>query len=269
MSGVLSSLIRVNSVDAISDIKNQTKSNFYVNLGEGLNNNKVIRMVVKSIQFPNVFENVNKYNNTFSFLDNGVGRQAVLTNGRYEANGTGDINDPDLLYALKVAIDGVLGAGSVAIIIEKITYKLRFTFTGTAGDVVLLGADNGNAMGNLLGITSDLTANAGNTYSVTAQSTPRLYGLQEVFLKIREISGGNLLDPQGVVKNIFINIPFQGTKYGGIVYFENQAPTMCDVEYVKPINLKGLHIELVDRQDRYVDLQNHNLRMVLKAYYVN
>ena len=258
----LSKLIRINSTDALSG--SVSKSDFYVDLGNSDAVDKCHSLSVKSVIFCNCFYNVNPGNNIFRFDDNAVSRDAVVKIGQYYI--------ADYIVALKTAIDAVLGAGTVAITQDTENFKLNFVFTGTAGDVILYpkfdtdGVTVLNPAGNLTGITATLTANAGNTYTVDAQSTPRMYGLQEAFLQISNVGSANLIDPSASLRNVVVNIPITSA-FSEVNVYEPTNDEIVHYKFPTRRSFSRVQVQLIDRAGNVLDLQNHNLRFVLKTWY--
>jgi hypothetical protein len=259
---ILSRLIRVNSID---DAKATSKSDFKVNIVNALSSSKVIKVVLKSCSFSHVFYNVNTGNQNFTFLDNAVSKTAVVPVGWYLTS--------SYMTILKPLIDAQLTSGTVVITQDPYNQRLTFAFTGTAGDVILLPKAT-NPAGNLVGITANITLNAGNSYTSEVQSVPRFNGLSEVFLSVgsKSIDTSNMADPfsSGTNRNIFTNIPITAS-FGATNHYRSFDEDLDSIVLNSPIDLDELNIRLETRDATadVLDLQNTNLRLVLKVYYVN
>jgi len=251
----LSKLLRISSTDALPG--SVSKSDFMVDLGNNDATEKCTNIGLKSCIFCNCFYNVNENNQNFTFLDDVTTRTVIIPIGQYTTT--------TYIAALKAAIDAVLTSGSVAITQSTVNSKLTFVFTGTSGDVTLYPKAS-NPGGNLVGITSDLIANAGNTYTVTAQAMPRFYGLTEVFVEINEVFPTLLLDPSTAVRNVGANIPITAP-FGALNHYEASNSQMAMFTYPSRRNFRTVHVRLIDRSGNVVDLQNNNLRLMLKSYY--
>lgn len=247
-----SRLIRINSAEATSKI---SESNFSIDLNtrgrEAVDN--VFRVAVKSIIFPFVQYNINNNNKTFTFLEDATPRIFDLPVGWYTIE--------DLITALQTNINSELSAGSVAVTLDALDKKLVFAFTGLTATTVTLDPKL------VAGITFNLVANAANSFIVKAQSVAKLYGLTEVFLELKEIANGNMLDAN-TTKNIMINIPITAS-FGQLNVYEPQELKFADCEYVAPRSLSTLSFRLIDRNNNDIDIQDgHYLRLVLKLFYI-
>lgn len=254
---LLSRLVRFNSVD---DSNASVKSEFKINISKALSTSKVVKVSLKSASFVNVAYNITSRNNVFTYIDNVTSTDVTVPIGQYTIT--------QYIAVMVPLWNAALSAGTMAITQDPYNKKLTFTSTGTPQITLLPKATN--PAGNLLGITSNIVIATGA--SETSQSVPRFQGLSEVFLSIgsKNIDSSNMADPSNGCsnRNIFTNIPII-VAFGGINHYLPNDENLESITFNSPIDIDEIAFRLEDRESNLIDLQNTNLRGVLKLYYIN
>ena len=251
-----SKLLRISSRDRLR-VSNST-SDFSVNffaVGDELQNSRGITLMSASI--PNVYYNVNKRNQTFSYLLNtGAGlvpSQVILPEGNY--------NVTEVITALATLIEVQTG-GTFDISIVPFSGKLRFTLTGNLNTFSLQGPDSNN-MATLLGITElDET----ESQNVFVSDLPNLKGLSDVFISSDSLS--NLTSMIAVNQEISAinNIPIQ-VPWGITEVYQIENIYTDTIPYERAKNIETIDIKLFDQDFILLDLQGQPVEFVFKIWY--
>lgn len=205
-------LCRVSSEDGIN--ANDTNTSFTVKL-EGVEHpakNFASGVRLEQFVMGNYFYNVRTgVNDVFSFQENGFARlDHTLTEGVYTLT--------DLMSALQTAIAAYLTTASAVTVTENnITRKVEITLTGNTGRVVV---DDTNIAASTVGFDTSTVYAA----TSTAQSSARLFGLEQIYIECRELAQSHLFDTANnnfrpVLKVLQVDKP-----YGQKIEYKNDIP---------------------------------------------
>ena len=234
---------------------------FFKNIFCFTETNNIIRVVVKSVSFPNSAYNIytdgSKKNNTFEYS---------LTNSNY----TFTLNDPGF-YTLDQIIDllktdmqnnaDLEGLGGIInITIDNITKKVKFDVQNTNlilhGDIGLLNPFIGNTQ------ASDII-----TISYIVDSLANLYGLTDAYITSTLIAEQNLCDgdveTHDILCRIIIDVPF-----AAIQKYESGDDELDSINYRSTRNYDSVDIQLRDLDMNIIELENGPITLLLKVYYL-
>jgi len=256
-------LIIISSEDRDASESN-TNSDFIVNLKERYNTQNIARVLVKSIQVPNVFYNVRSgsgapgsgtQNNTLLIQENGQpDATATIPEGQYTTT--------TLLTALDTAINAQLVGGTVATTQNALTQKLTFTFTSTTAKIYS-NAD-GSTAADLIGIGTSSAIAA----SVVADSLPNLSGVNKVFVHSQDVALSHAIDGDSGLISAMDSLSFHNVAFGAMGYMQNPDAELALIDYSsKSINLSRIRIVLRDNLGAKLDIGTSKMIVVLKVFY--
>ena len=251
-------LITVSGADGSPDSKSRT--DFTVNLGPNMQ--KIARISIVSVSFPNNAYNVN-----------GSGGGA---NNGFAITGSDDLFVPEGFYTTTTLMSAVqtlvntyltsLGDGqSIALAQDPTTQLVTVTYTAGAGaaSIDLLDSSVNSGVWQLLGFF-DIPVTV--TTTQTAPNLPSLGGLKEVFLQSNELAAGNMYDKDGTQRNTLICIPITAP-FGVSNVFECKVDSLCEITYLSPRSAQRCDFYLTDRGGNIVNLHGGNLIINLKVWF--
>lgn len=246
-----SKLIRVNSKER-DLLLSTSSSKMVINFNSNDPNlSQVHSIALKSASIPNSQYNILAPNNVFTFETLAVPFSITLTEGNYTIS---------TLIAALIA-DAVAIAVGMAIIVDPITGRLQFTFTTNSQ---LLTIDEGNAMGNILGIR---VGSLVDVASFLADSLPNLIGLENIYIACTELSGGDyLIDALLGQLNIFAHIPVD-VSFGRIQHYATSDEESDLIDFPSDRTLDSLSITLYNDRGQNIDLSGLDWQMILKVYF--
>ena len=163
---------------------NDTNDDFSVNFENHRSLHQIVKIIVKSVDIPNVFYNINSFgysldnlgNNTYRWIDNAsITQTVVLPVGQYT------------IAEFITALNLLLPDHSYAL--DPVSKKM----VGTAGaTITYLDRSDGNLMATALGIK---TSSPAPELVHTAQNLPQLEGIESVYILSNTAGQSNLLSP--------------------------------------------------------------------------
>ena len=181
---------------------------------------------VLDAEIPVSFYNINSNNNrTISYNIGGIGggKTQVIAVGNYSGE----------------ALALLLTTNSLSVSYNDLTNKFSFkSSTSSSGSI---------QPNIILGITTTLTLAATSGAFVEAQQQGKFSGINNIFVKIRNIGTHNI-DSQGVHTDIVAKIPVS-EDFGGVIQYLDHH-NIFQALSIKSINT--LDIELVDRDGKYI-----------------
>ena len=241
-------LLQINSKDKSNDQMNN--NDFKVNYGNNEEIHNVNRIVLKSVDIPNVFYNVNEYNNIFKHP---MGAETVIPVGQYSLD--------DLILVLKTLDSRILD-----IVLNSVTKKLDFTFTTSTH---FLGEKDGNLIAPLLGITKTDVDNFGSP--ITPQGFPNLAGISEVYIhSMACCDGNNLITANGINHGVLAVVPIT-VPFGAVEHHQSSHPELdhYDKASLKSgSSLREIDIQVKDSSGNLLDLGGLNINIVLKVFHL-
>ena len=245
----MSSLVVVNSKNRILNLPNTSTSKFSVNLGATV---QVSSVMIKSCTFTNVIDNVNEYNNVFSY-DAGAGLVSL------PAIPPAYYNIDELIALLEPLLDASVG-GTNTIVKDPLTGILTFNY-GAA--VQTLSLSDGNLMADILGV---IASDTGTSTSFTATGVVDMAGATQVYLLSRSLTdGANIILKDGVRLPILTELPVLAS-YGQQNYYKAQNSTLNLVKHRASNNIQEIDLEIVDKDGRTVDLKGTEVVLVVKVF---
>lgn len=262
-----------------------TKTNFRINLGNNMQ--KIARVSIASVLFPNNAYNVNATgggaNNTFGFADDYAANLLSVEGGFYTTS--------TLMAAVQDAIQGVIDPdGDTVTLTQDVTTQLvTVSFTAAVDSNTFDLYDSGNGVNDpgdpgfnpalgipgiweLLGFDLGpsgyirLAAGIGVTRSTTATNLPSLAGLKTVYLQSNTFAPGNMFDRDGDQKNTLLVIPIT-VQFGVSNVFECKVDSLCEITYLSSRMCQEADFYLTDKAGNMVDLHGGNLVVNLKVWF--
>lgn len=255
----------------------QTNTNFTVILNNSSYVQDVRSVVVKSVSFTNVFDNIfsdggdpaiatTKANNVFSFRIDGAPAilDATVPPGFYNA--------AELATALEIAIsDALVLAGSIISVGVTLAGvpNLKFTFSIAGGTVQFLQQRDPvtgllqNRMANQIGIEVDSAFEAA---AYTADWLPALQGIQEVYICSPELAEQHTIASsfQGEIIPVLIDLAVT-SPFGAEVFYESNDQDLTIVNYSMAKQLTQINIQLCTRTGRVLDTQQNAVTLILQV----
>jgi hypothetical protein len=248
-------LLRISSLNKKPESNSNT--DFSVNFGNGDVVQGTNRIIVKSIDIPNVFYNLRNdvfTNKTeFTYEIAGAPTTIVLPEGQYTIT--------QLITALTT--DVTLAALGLAITKNAITGRLEFTSTTP---MEFLSQADGNGMASVLGI---LVGSGGDVLAFNATGFPDLSGVQEIYITSPELAdGSNLITNGGLTFSVLAHIPMT-VDFDEIEHWRAYDANLEEITYLSydtGKNIRDVTIQVRDRHGDILDLQGLNVTIILDAF---
>lgn len=209
-------------------IKYPNEANFIYNLNNNYKN--IVSLTLSSFEFPNtsyVFSSTKK-NNTFTIIYSGSEYQFTIDDGNYIAEKVIDkINDYFTTYL-----------STLTITLNKNNGKVTFTSSGSNFTILFANIDNYQSFGQLLGFKN--TTYTSTSLSVSGENMINVIGEHYYFLKLNDF--GNVYHNGKIYmsKLVITSQKFELTYEDSTFYVSKK------LEFVQPINLTRLEVEIVD-----------------------
>jgi hypothetical protein len=239
--------------------KSESNTNFTVNYANDDATSSITRLILKSMDIPNVFYNITNTggpskngNNEFTYRIGSTLTTRTVLEGQYTLT--------ELITALQTQNSDI----GMTVSLDVRTKKLVFAFTT---DIQMLTLADGNDMGDVLGIKTSDTVNSATH---TAGNFPDLAGIQEIYIVSQALSdGSNLIAPNGKALPILAQIPIT-VDFGEIQHYSSNSPELDDVVFPSSrfgTNIRELNIQIVDRYGNLLDIGGLNLTMIVKVFH--
>lgn len=231
-----------------------TTTDFICHLGPEVRNYNFKRLVVKSVNFPNLQYNINSNNNVLRIVTDVDG---VLT-----------YNIPVGQYNI-TQLNNNLNSGLSALATNTITVSL-----GTTSNLLSVAIDVGTVQVlsdavSTAAATLGFTQNSAVAASVTADRIIRLNGLTQVYIRSNALSVDNLHSSDGQAKSYLTSIQIREA-FGSYVYYEPQFSEMASVNFKNRIKLDSdIDIQLLDQDENVLDIGTHDVDIELVGYYLH
>jgi hypothetical protein len=235
-----------------------TTDDFSVNFENHRSLHQIVRIVIKSVDIPNVFYNINSYgydidnlgNNTYRWIDTtSVLQTRVLPVGQY--------NVTEFLTALNL----LLPDHSYAL--NPVTKKMVGTATST---IRFLNRTDGNLMAGALGIK---TTSIAPVLTYTAQHMPQLEGIESVYILSNTAGQSNLLSPNSNTFPLLLHVPLT-VPFGAIEHYvspQDKLDSITYPNYSNGISFRKLDIKVVDKYGHGLSLGGLDINIILKIYH--
>lgn len=222
---------------------------------------QVIKCLVRDVFVPNLFYNIDSYNNVLYFKQNAEPIQFVTVP-------TGQYNVDNLATTLKTLLDGVLAFGTIVTITrDSITYKYTFTFSGAvspANNNVIFYYDT-STIRDPIGLLQTTASS-----SVLVMDTIfNLKGKEIVQIHSPEIGEMHGLDA-GATGYISLveTVSLTTTPFGSVAHRQNNDDELAMILYEQPKNLSRIRITLRDESGVKLTLpDNSHMSIMLKIFF--
>ena len=238
----------------------QTNGNFSVQLGNTAFLQSVKTVVVKSISFKHVFNNIFSGNKTIDLVYNSVDYSIDIPEAWYDA----DSLSATLTTAINAVIPGIVLVDVAVSPAGATPLQNRYIqFTTDANALTILSKANGNLMADALGITEDLVVAPAS--SELAQYRPDLGGLSVVYICSNILAGSHSAasSDNGEVIPILTEIPINAA-FGEEINYRSNDSELDTIVYQNSKNINSIDIQLCTRSGEILDLEQNNLTLMLK-----
>lgn len=225
-----------------------------------------VKVVPQEVVVPNIFDNVNMYNDTLTITDLSGN---VLTAGTFTH---AFYTTADFLSDYNAAFGGYVtltqnASGKISVFhhlpSQGCQLRASLDFFELLGFQSLVKSDNGKDY--ILEVTP------GTIINLNANTTkPNFSGEPYVFINTKEISPDNLLASQGLSFNILKVVPLADVPHGGYAAISASDLYIHDVQYTNRTNLSSVEIQVLDHKFRVISIpENHPVTVILKVFYLN
>lgn len=253
--------IEISSKD--KSLSSSSSSNFTVQLpSEGGVIDGVCGVLVKSISIPNVFPNVQSWNNILIISDVALTHVITIPTGQY--------NITTFIAILTSTINTAIAPNTV-VITQTSQGNLIFTFSaGTPYDFIYAQS----TIRDLIGLTQD-TTDASTPDVVTMPSIPNLIGITDVFVRSNQIFSGGQISQSGAAP--VIQVVNMDNPYGTMCYGKFYDAVFNFIKYIpeqSPKSYRDVDITLTDLNGNILEWPNNQTNpnfyftMILKIYYI-
>jgi len=253
-------LVRITSLAKVGD--SDTSSNFYINFENHKATHGISKIIVKAIDIPNVFYNIdnkgynvdNLGNNVYAYRDFQNNIQTItLPIGQYT------------IEELLTALNNLMAIPSKHTLSLNPTTK-KVEILTTDGDFQVLGRGDGNTMINVLGFTPT----SGLVSQYLAPNFPDLSGISEVYILSNQLGQSNLLTSDAITIPLLAHVPLT-VPFGGIEHYISHHPEIDDIvypNYEHGVSVRKVQIIIVDGYNNILDLGGLDVNIILKVYHL-
>lgn len=248
---------------AFKNASSQNNSDFNVVIpSEGGVTDAISSCYIKSISLPNVFPNVQSFQNTLIFEDVAFSYEVIVPVAQYTIT--------TFIATLQALIDAQIAPNTVVITLDPFN-KLIFTFSAGTPYTFIYSL---STIAPIIGLTGDATDSAVANV-VLMQSIPNLIGVTQVFVRSRAIGNSIQIDSQGAnpcIDILNINVPY------GQMCFSNYKPDFNFIKYSPwqlSTSFRSIDIQLTDYEGNILTWvgptndfnSNFNFDMIVKIFY--
>lgn len=266
-NNTLSRLIRISNIHSVNP--NDTMTNFTVNLNRMTETNNILRVVLKSVEFPNNGYNIQtsgaSQNNIFKFrisLDNDYSH-TITQEGYYTTQQLIDILRP----VIQARVDVFDPTNIVSMSINPYSKKIEYHISKNTVSYELPGDSGFGSLNIALGNTVPTGVIAYNFFPVQSALLPDLYGLTDVYIHSTTLAEGNVVDGDVENHDIIGNVPVI-EPFGKIVYYNASDSELESINYDSVRNYDNITISLRDLENNIIKLNGGKTVVVLKVYYL-
>jgi hypothetical protein len=266
-NNTLSRIIRISNIHSTNP--SDTMTNFTVNLNRMTETNNILRVVFKSIEFPNNAYNIQTsgalQNNIFNFripLDADYSH-TITQEGYYTTQELIDI----LLPVIQARVDVIDPTNIVSMSINPYSKKIQYHVSKNTVSLQLPGNSGFGSLNIALGNTVDtgVITQVGNP--VQSAQLPDLYGLTNVYIHSTTLAEGNVVDGDVENHDILGNAPVD-KEFGQIVYYNASDGELESINYESVRNYDNISISLRDLETNLITLNGGKTVVTLKVYYL-
>lgn len=283
-------LFRVTADKRVPGLGLDRSTNFVVDVGQTIQ--RVERMSITSVTFPNVFYNIIGYDTSYSYTAENViyanmGGNILTTTIPAGYYSVGTLMN-QISAQLNPLIQALEATDTIAFTFDPITNKVSGTFT-SAGSynqlTFLLPTSTQLATAGLpsaMNMTSNPMTKLGfvfsgsggislvfpTTVAKVATNLPSLLGLTKCYIRSQKLAASNSVDEKGTISSIMLPVVISAP-FGGLNVFECKVDHLCEIIFSKPVDFNQLDIQLVDRSGNEVNLNGANLQIEFKIWFNN
>lgn len=254
-----SKIIRINSHDREFDRKNQSNSNFTLNVPSYASEfSKVVALQVIHVSLPNVFYNIPEGRNSWSFQV-GASEEEITIPSDMQYSAASFMAALQLAFNANVALSAF---GVTTITLDPVTFKLSFVFpTNTISWV----SDQKNYLSVKSGFGFSETEYSGTNIFVTP-STIALSGPSIAYIRSNQLSANSSdFDRSGDVGTIcYVALD---NAFGEMCFYNIQDSTSSLIRYRNARNITNIDIRLSNKFGLPLDVGEHGINIIAKIYY--
>lgn len=266
-NNTLSRLIRISNIHSVNE--NDTRTNFTVNLNRMTETNNILRVVLKSVEFPNNAYNIHTSgplkNNVFNFevpLDTTYSH-TITQEGYYTTQQLIDI----LLPVIQSAVDNTDPTNIASMSINPYSQKIEYHISKNTVALQFPGALGFGGLNLALGNTEDTGLVLDTLPPKVSAELPDLYGLTNVYIHSTTLSEGNVVDGDVENHDILGNVPVD-KEFGQMVYYNSPDGELDSINYDSVRNYDNITISMKDLDNNIITLNGGTVVIGLKVYYL-
>jgi hypothetical protein len=266
-NNTLSRIVRISNIHSINP--NDTMTNFTVNLNRMTETNNILRVVLKSVEFPNNAYNIITsgvlQNNVFNFeipLDTTY-THTITQEGFYTTQEIIDI----LLPVIQARVDAFDPTNIVTMEINPYSKKIQYHVSKNTVSLRFPGALGVGSLNTTLGNTVDTGIITEVGEPVQSALLPDLYGLTNVYIHSTTLAEGNVVDGDVENHDIIGSVPVN-TEFGQMVYYNAPDGELDSINYDSVRNYDNINITLRDLETNVITLNGGTTVVNLKVYYL-
>jgi len=253
-----SKYVRISSHDRDFNDTSQTASSFKVNIpSHSREFTALVGCQVVSAHIPNLFYNINEYNNSFTFttIGDGLPHTIVVPEGQYSST--------ELVDDLIALIDAELSSSNSYSVADN-TFKLTLTFSE---DVKFTPSIDTNGLPVILGWGEREIEYTTTASSITSPYPIDLSGVDAVYVHTRELSAGLTdFDISGQDVHPIVSVPLN-VSFGQVAYYQSQDSTTGLIRFRNQRAITEINLRLRDSRGRLLDLNGSDMTVVVKIYF--
>lgn len=246
----------VSTRDATSRSANGSK--YVINLGNTINVTKATTIVPVSMTIDNIFNNVNGYNNTFTFVSPSSALQTVQED---------QYTNTTLAAALQALYTPISAALTMTI-----NANSRFEFGACSGEIISAPLDHWRTLG-----FQDQVVLSGSEYRLTLPGSgtlagatlPNLGGEKLINVAIDEMGPSNMIHSKdGIPHDVVAHISFHDVVFGATAHWRSQHQENDKIKLRGGNQLNNLVIEILDHDLRPLNMpSNYHCRIYFKVFH--
>jgi hypothetical protein len=266
-NNTLSRLIRLSNIQSVNP--SDTMTNFTVNLNRMTETNNILRVVLKSVEFPNNAYNIHTsgalQNNVFKFRVslNADYSHTITQEGYYTTQQLIDI----LLPVIQARVDVIDPTNIVSMSINPYSKKIEYYISKNTVAIEFPGDSGFGSLNIALGNTVPTGAVLSFNPPVQSAELPNLYGLTKVYIHSTTLAEGNVVDGDVENHDILGSVPVN-TEFGQMVYYDSGDGELDSINYDSVRNYDNITITLRDLETNIITLNGGTVVIMLKIYYL-
>jgi hypothetical protein len=219
-------------------------------------------VVIKAINLPNTFYNINQYNNRlcFSITSEAADRFIDIPIGQY--------NITELCASMQTALNNVVLLNSTTVTYETSPkYQIIFNFPEEVNFIKTTSTNQVNTLYEYLGFRGIISGNIISTGSqIISTHPPSLQGDSSVYIHSRALANNRGMDGDSKSNINLIGKVDLNNAFGDTCYYNSMSESIDSILYNTPRDLSVIDIRLRDSKGNKADNLGFDWSILLKLY---